>query len=105
MILPVLLLLYHYNFKKKLEAKKFLPVVSLVFMYVVLRITALKTFLSSNGSSTTLFQRLPGFFVALTNYIRILFLPFNLHMEYGERLFNPGKAILGIVIFIIGLSS
>ncbi|MFC1807327.1 tetratricopeptide repeat protein, partial [Candidatus Omnitrophota bacterium] len=48
------------------------------------------------------FQRLPGFFVAITNYTRLLIAPFNLHMEYGDKLFSftDPRAILGVIIVI-----
>ncbi len=102
LILPALLLLYHYTFKKRLEIKRFLPVVSITTIYILLRITVLKSMLSPISYDTTLFQRIPGFFVAITNYMKLLFLPFGLHMEYGNSLFNftNPKAILGIVILL-----
>ena len=72
----------------------------MAFIYIVLRLTVLRFLLPHISRSTTLFQRIPGFFVAITNYIRLLFLPLNLHMEYGAKLFyltNP-QAIIGILI-------
>jgi len=100
LILPVLLLLYSYSFEEKLKIKKLVPLVSLAFIYVLLRVTVFKTMLPDTSSSMTLFQRLPGFFVAITSYIRLLFFPFNLHMEYGLELFHWGdfKAILGVLL-------
>ena len=100
-ILPALLLLYHYVFKKKLKTKGFLTVLSIAFIYILLRLTVLKSFLLYMPRYTTfLFQRVPGFFVAIATYVRLLFLPFGLHMEYGKKLFsfsNP-TVILGLVI-------
>ena len=100
LILPVLLLLYHYSFKKELKVKKFLSIASLALIYILLRATVLKALLPRASCTTTLFQRLPGFFVAVTDYIRLLFLPLGLHMEYGAKLFDLGdlKAVLGAVI-------
>ncbi|MCK5180708.1 MAG: tetratricopeptide repeat protein [Candidatus Omnitrophica bacterium] len=101
LILPVLLLLYHYSFKKKVRIEKFLPVAGLAAVYIVLRATVLKALLAADvAHTTTLFQRLPGFFVAVATYSKLLFLPFDLHMEYGLKLFPWGnfKAILGIII-------
>jgi tetratricopeptide (TPR) repeat protein len=103
LILPVLLLLYHYVFKKKIELKIFLPVFIIAFGYILVRLTILRPLLFGVSYTTTLFQRIPGFFVAVTNYPRLLFLPFSLHMQYGSRLFefsNP-RAIMGVLI--IGL--
>ncbi len=101
-ILPVLLLLYSYSFKKKLQVKEFASLVSLALIYILLRVTVLAAMLPdiSSSTSTTLFQRLPGVFVAITTYIRLLFLPLDLHMEYGSGLFQwmDLKAVLGVIL-------
>jgi len=102
LILPVLILFYHHTSsggKNKIKIKEFTPILIIAFIYVLLRITILKSLLSNVLYPTALFQRIPGFFVAIINYIRLMLLPFNLHMEYGNELFsmtNP-KAILGIL--------
>jgi len=100
LILPALLLLYHYSFKKKIITREFFSVVCLGLSYVVLRLTALKSILPSLSSCPYLFERMPGFFVAIANYIRLILLPFNLHMEYGKKIFHfvDFQAITGVVI-------
>jgi tetratricopeptide (TPR) repeat protein len=45
-------------------------------------------------AGTTVFQRLPGFFAAVSQYFRMLVLPYNLHMEYGNILFNWTNPII-----------
>lgn len=101
MIFPVLLLLYHYTFKKRLDFKAFIPILCLTVFYIISRLTILSSFFIDPAYfSTTLLDRIPGFFVAIANYIRLLFLPFNLHMEYGNRVFswmNP-SAIIGVIM-------
>ncbi|MCM8782290.1 MAG: tetratricopeptide repeat protein, partial [Candidatus Omnitrophica bacterium] len=55
---------------------------------------------------STLYKRVPGFFVAIANYFSLLFVPLNLHMEYGQKLFtfaNP-RAILGMAILFLFLT-
>jgi len=106
LILPVLLLLYHYTFTKRIKLKVFSPFLVITFIYILLRVTFLRTFLAHPVSSVAFFQRVPGFFVAITNYIRLLVAPFHLfHMEYGNLLFNLAspKAILGILIVFSSL--
>lgn len=51
----------------------------------------------------TLLQRLPGCFVALTTYIRLLLVPLGLHMQYGTDIhsFREPDAILGLLIFFL----
>ena len=107
LILPVLLFLYHYTFKKKLKViKHFSPILSITVIYILLRFTVLKAILFHTLSTATLFQRIPGFFAAITNYIKLLFLPFSLHMEYGYRQFSftNSMVILGIVILISSIT-
>jgi len=98
-VIPLLILLYHYAFKSKFKAKEFLFISLIVLGYVALRLTVLK---SSIPVSPVLFQRIPGFFVALAEYARLLLFPFDLHLEYGNRLFSifDPKAILGLAIAV-----
>ena len=100
LIFPALILLYHYTFKEKMRLREFLSVTGAAFIYILLRATVLKHLLSSAVSNSNFLQRIPGFFAAVAAYVRLMFLPFGLHMEYGKPLFNfadPG-AILGLVI-------
>ncbi|MBN3038157.1 MAG: tetratricopeptide repeat protein [Candidatus Omnitrophica bacterium] len=102
LILPLLLLLYHFGFRKKLALSRFLPILTLAIFYIILRFTVLRFLFAHLTYTTSLPQRLPGFFIALTNYLRLLFLPVNLHMEYGNDIFamTHPKAILGLLIFL-----
>mgnify|MGYP001614015878 CR=1 FL=1 len=100
LIFPALLLLYHYTFKEKIKFKLFTPVAIIAAIYIILRLTLLKAVLLSTSWVASAPEKIPGFFVAITNYLRILIFPFDLHAEYGEKLFaftNP-KAILGIAL-------
>ncbi|MBL7068641.1 MAG: tetratricopeptide repeat protein [Candidatus Omnitrophica bacterium] len=101
-ILPAVLLLYHYAFKKKLDYNRFLPILGIAAFYIFLRFTFLNAIMPQVSGGDPLFERLPGFFVALTNYARLLILPIGLHMEYGKRTFsfvNP-QVLSGIAIFV-----
>lgn len=102
LILPVLLMLYHYTFKKKIRRREFFSILGLAFFYILLRVTVLRHLLFNVQCSTNLLQRIPGLFVAIASYIKLLFLPLDLHMEYGKTLFNfnDSKAIFGIIILL-----
>ncbi|MBN3038164.1 MAG: glycosyltransferase family 39 protein, partial [Candidatus Omnitrophica bacterium] len=92
LILPLILLLYHYIFKEKIRLKPFLSVLSLTAFYIIIRFTLLRFLLAGGVYHTRLYQRIPGFLVALASYIRLLFAPFDLHMEYTNQIFyldNP----------------
>jgi len=100
LILPALLLLYHYTFKRRIRPGVFIPITAIACGYLFLRSVALKSVLLSPAWFATASDRIPGFFVAMTNYIKLLILPFHLHVEYGNLLFNitDPSAILGIII-------
>ena len=100
LILPILLVLYHYVFKSKVKIKPFLTIVSIVFGYIVLRTLVLKSISFPGLNFNILFLRIPGLFVAIINYLRLLFLPFNLHMDYGNAIFHLTdlRAISGLAI-------
>jgi tetratricopeptide (TPR) repeat protein len=106
LILPILILLYHYSFKEKIKYRQFLPLLIIAFGYVILRLGVLRFIISGVPRTSTLFQRIPGFFVALTSYLKLLVWPINLHMEYGQKLFkfsNPA-AIVGVIMFVVLLT-
>ena len=99
-IFPLLLLHYHFVFKKEIRYRQFFPVVSIAGLYILLRLTLLRDLLSYVSEMPPLCQRLPGFFVALTRYLGLLAVPLGLHMEYGNRLFpflDP-RALAGLGI-------
>ncbi len=101
-IFPALLIIYHFVFQKKLEIKPFLPLLGITVLYFIFRIFSINSIFSDTPIRTTLAQRFPGFLVAFTNYMGILFFPVDLHMEYGGRLFGffAPKAILGFIIIL-----
>ncbi|MDD5680353.1 MAG: tetratricopeptide repeat protein [Candidatus Omnitrophica bacterium] len=105
LILPFLLLLYHYAFRKKIRYSKFLPFLLIAFAYILSRITILRFAPFYIYPITAVFSRIAGFFVAITNYIRLLIFPFGLHMEYGDKLFRltDPKAFLGAAIAFLSI--
>jgi tetratricopeptide (TPR) repeat protein len=107
LIFMILILIYHYAFARKANIlRRILPVLAVTVAYFIIRTAVLKALIHV-AHPTTVLQRLPGFFVAVTNYARILFLPVDLRMEYGLKLFNfmDPKAVAGVAILLslIGL--
>jgi tetratricopeptide (TPR) repeat protein len=101
LLLPIMLLLYHYSFKKKLKVFPFVSLVSLLLLYLIFYTTVLK------GSDDTeiplaIVERIPGFLVAISSYAQILLFPVNLHMGHDNRLFpfTEPTAWLGAIIVI-----
>ena len=100
LILPFLLVLYHYTFKKRFRLREILPIVLIAAAYIPTRISVSPSLAPNIAYYHAILKRAPGFFAAITNYIRLLILPFDLHMEYGNTLFAPmdPRAIAGILI-------
>ncbi|MBN3038162.1 MAG: tetratricopeptide repeat protein [Candidatus Omnitrophica bacterium] len=100
LIVPVLLLVYHFSFKKKPAIKPFCSLLALAILYIILRLSVLSHIMSADHE-TVLAQRIPGVFVAIFNYFKLLILPLALHMEYANRVFgfSEPRAILGLLLF------
>ncbi len=101
LVLPFLLSAYHFIKKTRPNVKLLLPVAGISFAYILLRLTFLRGLLTSSVSPTDFFGRIPGFFAALSGYLRVLLVPLRLHMEYGDRQFGfmDIRVLSGIVIF------
>ena len=104
LLLPLLLLFYHFVFGKKINITVFLSLLGVIAFYMVMRLTYLKPLLTLN--TDTVADRLPGLFVAIFSYIKLLFLPFHLHFEYGQKLFawtdlrTLGGVFITLLIFV-----
>lgn len=105
LVLPLLLLAYHYSFKEKINLKAFISVVLVSAVYVLLRLTVLAAF-SASIPDQVLVQRIAGFFAAVAGYFRLLVMPFDLRADYGNPLFTFGspRVVLGILIVVSLLS-
>ncbi|KJJ84951.1 transmembrane and TPR repeat-containing protein 1 [Candidatus Omnitrophus magneticus] len=103
-IFPILIIAYHYAYREKIIIRAFAPIAFITFLYLVMRATILAPVLSPSNLDGSL-ARIPGFFVAVTEYFRIMILPFGLHMDYGDKIFSPFnfKAIFGCSITAVFL--
>ena len=98
--LPMAFLAYHFSFRKKIRLSALTPFIIIVFLYITGRIFLVQSSVDKISVIGSFYQRLPGFFVAIVNYIRLLFLPVGLHIEYGDPLFKwfDYRTILGVAI-------
>lgn len=100
-VLLLLILLYHYVFYKRLELRVFLLFLSLLAVtlaYFVCRQTILGSWSWPHFSPI---QKIPGFFVAVTQYVILLFWPFSLHMGYEQQIFSWFDIRVGMGLLII----
>jgi len=106
LVFPALILTYHFAFKSKLDGKAFSSIVFISLAYIFIRIQIAGFSLPHVSGDVGIVNRLPGFFAAITDYLRLLILPFNLHMEYGNPLFNytDPKVISGLVLTVLLLA-
>lgn len=100
--LPILMLLYHYIFRQRIKLKAYLPLLGMAIFYVVIRMTVLSYITMKIKYDTTFMDRLPGAFVAIFNYARLLIFPFDLRMEYGyiKPSFLDPRVIAGAIILV-----
>ena len=103
MVFPALLLAYHFSFKKKINVKAFSSILVVLGVYMLIRLTVLKHLMVTSVYTTTLLQRLPGVFSAIASYLRLLLLPLDLHMAYGNKTvpLTDARVWAGIVILCV----
>jgi len=109
LVLPALLLAYHFTSGKRVKGPLFAPMLAIAGGYIALRLVALKHLLPvfSSMHRTAALERVPGFFAAIAGYLKLLVLPYNLHMEYGDKVFRltdqavmAGAAAAGIMLVV-----
>ena len=100
LVITPILLLYNYVFKQKIKWRIFLPPLIISLIYLFLRAVTLQAFFFG---PVMIAKRIPGFFAALTNYFKILLVPVNLHMEYGNKLFGitDPRVLTGLAVFFL----
>jgi tetratricopeptide (TPR) repeat protein len=101
-VLLLLILFYHYVFLMRLELKKFLPLCGVTLFYFICRQMVLGPF---SCPHLPLIQRIPGFFVAVAQYVFLLFWPLDLHMGYEPQAFSwlDARALTGLLIILSGI--
>lgn len=87
-IFPALLLFYHYAFKKKVVTGRFLSIISLLFIYLAVRALVLGGFFLRLQDLAGISERLPLFFAAISQYVKLLVFPYDLHADYGIGAFS-----------------
>jgi tetratricopeptide (TPR) repeat protein len=104
LILPGLLLVYHFVFRERIKTVRFLSLVAVAGAYLLCRLLFLSKAALQAEFLSGVFQRVPGFFVAVVQYLRLLALPFGLHMDYGQVLFPIASplAVAGVAV-VLGL--
>ena len=102
-VFPLLVLLYHFAFSKKIEWKYFFGLAGIAGSYVILRLTIFNFSYYALPSWGDLLKRIPAFFAAVVDYLRILFIPSHLHAEYSYRTFSffEPKVLTGVLITIL----
>lgn len=102
LILLGLVLVYHYSFKKKVSLRNYMALIVMSVGYIVLRYAVLGLDITKTVKYANLIERVPGFFAAFFEYIRLIIMPVGLHMAYGHRtfFFTDLRVLLGIALFI-----
>ncbi|MDD5116600.1 MAG: tetratricopeptide repeat protein [Candidatus Omnitrophica bacterium] len=100
LIIVSVILLYHCIFRVRIRRGVFFWPAAVSLLYMLARAVNLRSFFL--GGDTVL-RRIPGFFAAIAGYLRILFLPLNLHMDYGNRVFpfSHPQVLCGAAVFLL----
>ncbi|MCU0652323.1 MAG: tetratricopeptide repeat protein [Candidatus Omnitrophica bacterium] len=108
LIFPAIILFYHYAFRKKISIGKISAILAVSVFYIILRFMIFDNLMPKIEAKGSILERIPGFFAGIAGYVRLMFFPFNLHMEYGNKLFSlfDPAVILGILIsaLLIGVA-
>lgn len=104
-IMPLLLLLWHFLSKTRVRLSAFLPFVGITIGYIVLRLSIFSFTPHYTEWLSSAASRIPGFFVVVFRYLRFLVLPLGLHASYGpgDMAFSwlEPAAIAGVIIVTV----
>jgi hypothetical protein len=100
LLLPLMVLLYHVTFRTRVRRAGFWGLLGVCAGYAVLRRAFSSHLAGEMDVVLPFFQRIPGFFAAFTQYLRLLVWPAGLHMEYGQPRFSfaDPRVLLGAVL-------
>jgi hypothetical protein len=100
LILPAIVVLYHFVFKKPWKSAPLFLMLVMTVLYGFLRSTVLQFPSFVTPEPSRLADRLPGVFVAMARYLKLLIFPHPLRMEYvdGPFSFSDPRAILGFIL-------
>ncbi len=90
---------------RRMRPGEIAPFFGITAAYFMIRMVFLSGLKTVYAAETTFLQRLPGFFRAFFEYLRLMVLPFDLHMEYGSGLFSftEARVVVGATVFIVFL--
>lgn len=91
LIIVPLILLYHYIFRVKIKFVYLLAPLAISMVYLCFRFISLKSFFLGFW---LVVRRVPGFFAAIAGYLRLLFAPYDLHMDYGNAEFSVAHPLV-----------
>jgi tetratricopeptide (TPR) repeat protein len=91
LIIVPLILLYHYIFGVRVKLAGLLAPLAISIVYLCFRFMSLKSFFLGFWPVA---RRVPGFFAAIAQYLRLLFAPYDLHMDYGNAEFSAAHPLV-----------
>ena len=103
-IFPLVLFVYHFAFRKKATLKTIWPITLSIVVYFTTRMTLVHSLPNVGQRIEGGAQRLPGFFDAFVRYLKIFFIPTDLHFDYGQPTFTwAHPSVVAGILLIIGL--
>ncbi|MGE0267526.1 MAG: tetratricopeptide repeat protein [Candidatus Omnitrophota bacterium] len=108
LMVPVFVFVYHIALRKKIAWRPVLVYTAIAGIYIFMRVNKIIGEMElAEPVKTSILERIPGFFVAYTSYLKLLIAPFNLHMEYLRPMFSMSdpRAVIGGILFLASLSA
>ncbi len=103
-ILPLLILIYHFVYGKKFRIWPFLGVMAVIAGYVLLRVHVFENARVLSLSWPIIAQRMPGFFYVILLYMKLIFWPIGLHADYGDIFFGfRDPRVVSGLLFLVAL--
>ncbi|MCH7590596.1 hypothetical protein IIB34_06130 [PVC group bacterium] len=102
LILPIFLILYHMSFHEKIPWKNLIGFFALGLLFLVVRSNLVESSHDPAFIPPSFLERIPGIFVAFVQYLKLIFWPVGLHMEYGGKYFDYSYGLMwvGLTVFI-----
>ncbi|MDD5069149.1 MAG: tetratricopeptide repeat protein [Candidatus Omnitrophica bacterium] len=98
-----LIILYHLVYKIKIKIRTVFVLSSIISVYYIWRLMIFPLNITAFNKVTQIYQRIPGFFVALSSYFKDLILPWGLHQGNISQIFfyRDYRVFIGIIILFV----
>lgn len=107
-VFPLFIIIYEYTMNKSKYHRRLWPLffyLGVIVVYIFMRLKVASVGLVPAGARYNVFERVPYFFMAISEYLKLLIMPYKLHMGYGfpEISYLNYMVLAGAAAFILSL--